>query len=75
MFPITRTTPLFPGWGRAHALEMWREAEDLATTRWQNFLDAEAESRAFAFASYVAALDAEEAAAAELAAVSSNIAA
>jgi hypothetical protein len=32
------------------------------------FLDAEAEVRGFAFASYVAALDAEEAAATELAA-------
>jgi hypothetical protein len=37
--------------------------------------DAEPESRAFAFASYVAALDAEEAAAAEMAALVSSVAA
>jgi hypothetical protein len=56
-------------------LETWREAASVVATRWRLFLDAEPESRAFAFASYVAALDAEEAAAAELAALSSKIAA
>ena len=48
---------------------MWREAASLVSTRWQVFLEAEPESRAWAFASYVAALDAEEAAAAEMAAL------
>jgi hypothetical protein len=66
---------LFTGRGRARALETWREAASLVATRWQNFLDAEAESRAFAFASYVAALDAEEAAAADMAALVSTVAA
>ena len=51
----------------AKALEEWREAARLASTRWATFLDAEAESRRWAFASYVAALDGEEAAAAVVA--------
>jgi hypothetical protein len=70
MFPTARTTPLFAGQGRARAVER-REAASLVATRWQNFLDAERESRGFAFASYLAALNAEEAAAAEMAALSS----
>jgi hypothetical protein len=44
----------------------WRDAANVAAARWEVFLDAEAEVRRFAFASYVAALDAEEAAATEL---------
>lgn len=75
MFPTARSTPQFAGRGRARALETWREAASLVATRWQNFLDAEPESRAFTFASYVAALDAEEAAAAEMAALVSSVAA
>jgi hypothetical protein len=45
------------------AVEAWREAAQLVSARWAVFLEAEAESRRWAFASYVAALDAEEAAA------------
>jgi hypothetical protein len=75
MFPTAHSTSPFTGRGRSRALETWREAASLVATRWQNFLEAEPESRAFAFASYVASLDAEEAAAAELAALSSSIAA
>jgi hypothetical protein len=75
MFPTARNTQMFAGRGRVRALESWREAASLVATRWRNFLDAEPESRAFAFASYVAALDAEEAAAAELAAFPSSLAA
>jgi uncharacterized damage-inducible protein DinB len=75
MFPTAITTPLFPSWHRAQALETWREAASLVAIRWQNFLDSEPESRAFTFASYVAALDAEEAAAAEMAALASSVAA
>ena len=75
MFQTAHSNPLFAGRNRARALETWREAASLVATRWQNFLDAEPESRAFAFASYVAALDAEEAAAAEMAAVGSSVAA
>ena len=75
MFPRAQTTPLFASRGRARALEAWREAASLVATRWQNFLDAEPESRAFAFASYVSALDAEEAAAADMAALATDVAA
>ena len=75
MFPTPHSTPLFAGRGRDRALETWREAASLVATRWQNFLATEPDCRAFAFASYIAALDAEEAAAAELAALSSSIAA
>ena len=60
---------LFAGRNRGQALEAWREAADLVGMRWHEFLDAESESRPWAFALYVAALDAEEAAAAELAAL------
>jgi uncharacterized damage-inducible protein DinB len=60
---------------RAQALEVWRDAEDLVSARWDAFLQAEPEARRFAFASYVAALDAEEAAAAELATFGLRIAA
>jgi hypothetical protein len=57
---------------RVHALDTWREAASLVATRWQSFLEAGAHTRASAFASYVAALDAEEDAAADLAALSSS---
>jgi hypothetical protein len=51
----------------AKALEEWREAARLVSTRWATVREAQAESRQWAFASYVAALDAEEAAAAMVA--------
>jgi hypothetical protein len=69
MFSIDRIGP------RAEALEVWRDAEQLVSTRWEVFLAAEPEARRFAFASYVAALDAEEAAAAELASLALRVAA
>ena len=69
MFTIDRTDP------RAQALEEWRDAEQLVSTRWGTFLEAEDEARRFAYASYVAALDAEEAAATELASLALRIAA
>jgi hypothetical protein len=75
MFPTSHSTALFPSWGLTHAMQTWREAASLVATRWQNFLEAERESRALAFASYVAALDGEEAAAADLAALASSVAA
>ena len=75
MFPAAHTTPRFATRGRAEALETWREAASLVATRWQVFLAADSDSRAWAFASYVAALDAEEAAAADLAGRSSTLAA
>jgi hypothetical protein len=75
MFPTSHSTPLFPSRSRARAVDAWREAASLVAARWQSFLDAEPESRAFAFASYAAALDAEEAAAADVAALVSSVAA
>jgi hypothetical protein len=53
----------------AMGLMVWREAAKLVSSRWRTYLEAEPASRAFAFASYLAALDAEEAAAAEIAAM------
>lgn len=52
---------------RREALEAWRAAAHLVSARWDRFLQAEPEMRVFAFASYVAALDSEETAAAVLA--------
>jgi hypothetical protein len=49
------------------ALEVWRAAARLVSVRWQTFLHADHGARRFAFASYLAALDAEEAAAADVA--------
>jgi hypothetical protein len=54
---------------RREALETWRAAACLVVARWDRFRRADPEMRVFAFASYVAALDCEEAAAADLAAL------
>jgi len=67
MYPTHLRTPTFGAYGRAEALETWRAAALLVATRWQNFVEAERETRPWAFAAYVAALDAEEAAAADMA--------
>jgi hypothetical protein len=75
MFLNEHSTPLLAGRGRARALDMWRDATCLVSTRWEVFLEAEPETRAWAFASYLAALDAEEAAAAEMARLLSSKAA
>jgi hypothetical protein len=75
MLPTVHRIPLFAERTRSRTAEAWREAATLVATRWQVFLEAEPESRTWAFASYVAALDGEEAAAAELATLSSSIAA
>jgi hypothetical protein len=75
MFPADHITNVLVARNRARALDMWREAASLVATRWQVFLEAEPESRTWAFASYVAALDAEEAAAAEMAELPASIAA
>ena len=47
----------------ARALEAWREAELQVHARWDAFLGADRGSRRAAFAAYLAALDAEAAAA------------
>jgi hypothetical protein len=75
MFGMAYGTALFAGSSQAQAQQTWRDAASLVATRWQLFLEAEPESRAWAFACYVAALDAEESAAADMAALSSRIAA
>jgi hypothetical protein len=75
MFPADHITQVLAARGRVQALEAWREAAILVSTRWQLFLEAESEGRRWAFASYIAALDAEEAAAAEMAALARPMAA
>jgi hypothetical protein len=75
VFPTLHSTALFAARSRAQAHETWREATDLVATRWRVFLEADRQTRTPAFAAYVAALDAEEAAAADMATLSSNIAA
>ena len=60
---------------RLEALEIWRAAAHVVSVRWDRFLHAAPEMRVFAFASYVAALDAEQAAAADLAALARPLAA
>jgi hypothetical protein len=70
MFDTTPTTPAFLASSRADAHETWRDAADLVRLRWHAFLEAGSANRSSAFASYVAALDAEEAAAAEMALLS-----
>ena len=70
MFNPSRVPPLFAARSRARALDTWREAARVVGLRWQVFIEAEPANRSWAFASYTAALDAEEAAAADMAMVS-----
>ncbi len=72
MFTTNPITSPFAGRRREHALETWRDAADLVGVRWQDFVTADSESRSWAFVLYVAALDAEESAAAELAALATT---
>jgi hypothetical protein len=58
----------------ARALATWRDAELLVQLRWDDFLEADRVARRGAFAAYVAALDAEAAAAGELAHARSDLA-
>jgi hypothetical protein len=55
---------------RARALETWRNAEELVAVLWRTYLAAERETRPAVFAAYLAALDAEAAAAENLARMS-----
>jgi hypothetical protein len=52
----------------------WRDAARTVSARWDTFLCAEPHARRLAYASFLAALDAEEAAAAEMAVLSGNAA-
>jgi hypothetical protein len=73
-FLIRSGAPLCQGQLQARALDTWRDAELLVQLRWYTFLEADGASRHGAFAAYVAALDAEAAAAGELAHAHSNLA-
>lgn len=50
----------------ARAKVAWRQAAQVVSLRWDAFLRSEAPTRSFAFRSYLATLDAEEVAAAEM---------
>jgi hypothetical protein len=75
MFSTGHKNQLFLGPSEDEALATWRDAARLVASRWKVFLTADLDSRAWAFAAYVAALDAEEAAAADLATTSFRAAA
>jgi hypothetical protein len=75
MLNTSHITSSFAARSRVEALESWREAESLVRIRWQAFLEAGSKGRSSAFAAYVAALDAEEAAATEMALLSFDVAA
>ncbi len=66
-------TPLYHAQLQARALAAWRGAELVVRARWDAFLVADRASRRDAFAAYVAALDAETAAAGDLAEASSDL--
>ena len=73
-FLIRSGAPLHEARLQARALDTWRDAELLVKLRWNTFLEANRASRPGAFAAYVAALDAEAAAAGELAHAHSDLA-
>jgi hypothetical protein len=73
-FLIRPGTPRYQAQVQARALDTWRDAEELVQLRWDTLLEAEGASRPGAFAAYVAALDAEAAAAGDLAYVHSDLA-
>jgi hypothetical protein len=62
---LVRSVPTAGPYGEL--LAEWRSTAALADDRWQQFKACERAARPFMFAAYVAALDREEAAAAELA--------
>ena len=74
MFTLDNTTRILADYARACALETWHAAAQLVSIRWAIFLKAERECRSWVFGSYVAALNAEEAAA-EMARLATNVAA
>jgi hypothetical protein len=73
-FLIRPGAPLYHAQLQARALDMWRDAELLVQLRWDIVLEADRASRPGAFADYLAALDAEAAAADELAHAHSHFA-
>jgi hypothetical protein len=75
MFSRDHVTQVLATRDHAQALDVWRDAADLVSRRWQLFVEADSDGRQWAFACYVAALDAEEAAAVEMAALIHSVAA
>jgi hypothetical protein len=73
-FLIHTGAPLHEAQLQARALATWHDAELLVQLRWDDFLAADRASRRGAFAAYVTALDAEAAAAGELADAHSDVA-
>jgi len=73
-FLIRPGAPLYQARLQARALDTWRDAALLVQLRWDTFREAEGVSRPRMFAAYVAALDAEAAAAGELAYAHSDLA-
>jgi hypothetical protein len=72
---LTRSgAPRYQAQLSARALDTWRDTELLVQQRWDTFLDADRMTRRNAFAAYVAALDAEAAAAGALAHAHSDLA-
>ena len=73
-FLVRRGTPLYQAQLQARAHNAWRDAELVVRVRWDAFLVACDASRRDAFAAYLSALDAEAAAAGDLADATSDIA-
>jgi hypothetical protein len=73
-FLIRPGAALYQAQLQARALDTWRDAELLVQLRWETLLEADRASRPGAFAAYVAALDAEGAAAGDLAQTHSDLA-
>jgi hypothetical protein len=71
---LTHPAPPSRAQRRACALDAWRDAEFAVQSQWDAFLMADRASRRDAFAAYRAALDAEAAAAGEVAAACSDVA-
>jgi hypothetical protein len=74
MFLTDRNAQRLAARGRARSLDTWRNAAQLVGARWEAFLEAGPETRSRAFASYVAALDGEQAAAVDMAGLLSSTA-
>ena len=66
-FLVRPGVPFYRAQLRARSLDGWRRAERLVSMRWDAFVVADRQGRSDAFAAYVVALDAEQAAAAKLA--------
>jgi hypothetical protein len=73
VIPATHSSVWSADSRRDGVLETWRDTAHVVDTRWRTYLEAGPGTRVWAFAAYVAALDAEEAAAAELAVLSSRV--